>query len=137
MDTDSQGSSLAEGSSSLYSFLPPTYRPIALFCIGLWGWALNLYILQRCQMDTAALLSISHADKTKKLYRPLFSIAMVLTFIVTTNLWFFWKYVLTYAESAANVTRSWLPLMCYITCLLVISWPGKIFYYSERHRFMK
>jgi hypothetical protein len=137
MDTDVPEPELVGGSSTLYSLLPATYRPIALFCIGLWGWALNLYILQQCHMDTASLLGIGHADKSRKIYTSLFNIATVLTTIVVLDLWAFWKFVLPSVATTTNVTRSWLPLMCYIICLLVVFWPGKIFYYKERHRFTK
>lgn len=137
MDIDVQGSELAVG-SSFYSLLPATYRPIVLFCIGLWGWAFNLYILQRCHIDTASLLGISHNDKSRIIYSPMFSIATVLTTIVAINLWAFWKFVLaSVAITSSNVTRSWLPLMCYVVCFLLVFWPGKVFHYKERHRFSR
>lgn len=137
MDIDVQGPELAAGSSSLYSLLPATYRPIVLFCIGLWGWALNLFILQRCRIDTASVLGIGHNDKSRNIYSPLFSIATVLTTIVAINLWSFWKFVLASVASSSNVTRSWLPLMCYVLCFLIVFWPGNVFYYKERHRFTR
>ncbi|KAI8577416.1 hypothetical protein K450DRAFT_252325 [Umbelopsis ramanniana AG] len=136
MDVDVQGPDLAVGSASLYSLLPATYRPIVLFCIGLWGWAFNLFILQRCHIDTASLLGISHNDKSRNIYTPLFNIATLLTTIVAINLWAFWKFVLG-AATSTNVTRSWLPLMCYVLCSLIVFWPGHVFYYKERHRFSR
>ncbi|KAH8554498.1 EXS family-domain-containing protein [Umbelopsis sp. PMI_123] len=136
MDVDAEGPVLAVGSASLYNLLPATYRPIVLFCIGLWGWALNLYILQRCHIDTASLLGISHSEKSRNIYSPLFNIASVLSTIVAINLWLFWKFVLG-AATLTNVTRSWLPLMCYLLCLLVVFWPGHIFYSKERYRFTR
>jgi hypothetical protein len=136
MDVDAEGPVLAVGSASLYNLLPATYRPIVLFCIGLWGWALNLYILQRCHIDTASLLGISYSEKSRNIYSPLFNIASVLSTIVAINLWLFWKFVLG-AATLTNVTRSWLPLMCYLLCLLVVFWPGHIFYSKERHRFTR
>jgi len=68
----------------------------------------------------------------------MFSIATVLTTIVAINLWAFWKFVLaSVAITSSNVTRSWLPLMCYVVCFLLVFWPGKVFHYKERHRFSR
>ncbi|KAI8098897.1 EXS family-domain-containing protein [Halteromyces radiatus] len=113
------------------SWIPGSYRPIVLICIGLWGWGLNLLLLYRHNIDPSYLLQIqSSSSNDKRVYQPIFFLATILTVIVLFNLWVYLNFV--QFEDA-----SWLPLLAYLSSLVLLLWPGKEFYRKERTRFIR
>ncbi|KAI9300342.1 EXS family-domain-containing protein [Cunninghamella echinulata] len=111
------------------SYLPGTYRPIVLICIGLCGWGLDLLLLCRQRIDPAHLLQI-HSNDSKPIYHSIFILASVLSIMVFLNLWF---YLQCYQKSEA----SWLPFIAYFSAILFLFWPGQSFYKKERKRFIR
>ncbi|KAI8327311.1 EXS family-domain-containing protein [Blakeslea trispora] len=108
------------------SLLPITYRPIVLFSIGVLGWALNLFILQKCGIEPISLLQLHQTDKHTSLYQPIFHLSGLLIAISLFSLGLFWQ--LESPQVAA------LP---YLLALLLLFWPGKSFYRKERLRFTR
>lgn len=111
------------------SYLPGTYRPIVLICIGLCGWGLDLLLLCRQRIDPGHLLQI-HSNDSKPIYHSIFMLTSVLSTIVFLNLWF---YIQLYQTDEA----SWLPLFAYLSSLVLLFWPGQSFYKKERTRFIR
>jgi hypothetical protein len=110
------------------SIIPITYRPIVLFSIGIWGWALNLFVLSKCGIDPVSLLQLHQVDKHTPLYKPVFFLAGVLSLLVMMNLVLFnW-----YAAERASIA-----VLLYISALGLLFWPGKAIYRIERVRFIR
>ncbi|CDH55423.1 exs family protein [Lichtheimia corymbifera JMRC:FSU:9682] len=116
--------------SLLHSILPAaTYRPIVVFCIGLWGWGLNLYLLSRHHIDPAQLLQIHAIDKHSPMHKAVFSLATIITLLVTLNMWWY--------SLMKGQASTWTPLICYVLALALVLWPGKGIYRKERERFVR
>ncbi|KAI9498358.1 EXS family-domain-containing protein [Zychaea mexicana] len=130
MDTDGGGSGTAtamQHSSILENILPAaTYRPIVIFCIGLWGWGLNLYLLNKQQVDPAQLLQIHPVEKNSPIHKPVFALAGIVTTIIICNVWWYWI-----------APWHWTPILCYVFAILLILWPGKNLCRKERERFLR
>lgn len=123
-------SSMTPHHSLLHSILPAaTYRPIVVFCIGLWGWGLNLYLLSRHHIDPAQLLQIHAIDKHSPLHKAVFSLAAIITLLVTLNMWWY--------SLMKGQASTWTPLICYVLALALVLWPGKGIYRKERERFVR
>ncbi|KAL9547302.1 hypothetical protein MBANPS3_006232 [Mucor bainieri] len=90
------------------TILPITYRPIVLFSI-----------------DPVSLLQLHQTDKHIPLYKPIFILSGILSFIVMINLIIYWLY-----DNA-------LPLIPYISALVLLLWPGKSLQRRERVRFTR
>ncbi|KAI8334291.1 EXS family-domain-containing protein [Chlamydoabsidia padenii] len=124
------------------SWVPGSYRPIILICIGLWGWGLDLLLLCRHRIDPSYLLQLHHHhpstttttttnnNNDKHMYKPIFVLAGGLSLMVLINLWFYLQWVLP--EDA-----SWLPLLAYLSAIVLMLWPGKTLYVKERTRFIR
>ncbi|KAI7903246.1 EXS family-domain-containing protein [Cokeromyces recurvatus] len=108
------------------AILPITFRPIVLFSIGVWGWALNLLILTRCGIDLNSILQIHPIDKHTPLYKSVFFLSGLFSIILFLNLVLYWFYQ---SETIA--------LFSYIFTLVLVLWPGKSLYRKERMRFIR
>lgn len=108
------------------TFLPLTYRPIVLFSLGIWGWALNLLVLSKAGIDPVSLLQLHQADKQTPLYKPVFILSAAFSMVIMFNL-----YVYRYFNSSI------VALLPYISCLALLFWPGKAIYRKERIRFIR
>ncbi|KAI9252395.1 EXS family-domain-containing protein [Phascolomyces articulosus] len=121
------GGDLTLHHSLLENILPTaTYRPIVIFCIGLWGWGLNLYLLNKQHVDPAQLLQIHGIEKNTPLHKPIFALATLMTGIILCN-------VVWYTMTPWH----WTPILCYVFALVIIFWPGKNLYRKERERFIR
>ncbi|KAI9314499.1 EXS family-domain-containing protein [Dichotomocladium elegans] len=128
MDTDG-GSPMPANFSLLHSALPDaTYRPIVIFTIGLWGWGLNLYLLSKYKIDPSQLLQGHSTEKHAPLHKTIFSLAAAFTGLVCGNMG--WYLIMERASV-------WVPLICYLSAIGLVFWPGKRFYYKERERFIR
>ncbi|KAI8644426.1 EXS family-domain-containing protein [Parasitella parasitica] len=105
--------------------LPITYRPIVLFSIGIFGWAMNLFILSKCSIDPVSLLQLHQTDKNTPLYKPIFILSGVLFLIVLINLCLHYLY------------SSTLAIIPYVSALVLLLWPGKSLQRKERIRFIR
>ncbi|KAI8139693.1 EXS family-domain-containing protein [Fennellomyces sp. T-0311] len=122
MDTGSVGYN-----SLLYNMLPASmYRPIVIFCIGLWGWGFNLYLLSKQHIDSAQLLQIHPVEKNVPLYRPIFAMAGIMSTVIVTSICCYWI-----------VPSLWVARMTYFAVLIFVFWPGKNLYRKERERFLR
>ncbi|KAI8980972.1 EXS family-domain-containing protein [Pilobolus umbonatus] len=108
------------------TFIPVTFKPIILLTLGIWGWALDLFILSHSGLDPVSLLQLHQVDKHIPFHKTVFSIATVVSFIVLFNLWLYW-----YWQSTV------IAIVPYITILVFLLWPGKAMYSKERLRFMR
>lgn len=108
------------------TILPVTYRPIVLFSIGIWGWALNLLILSKCGIDPVSLLQLHQADKHTPLYKPIFYLSGIVSFIAMVNLWIYW-----YSKAPS------VAVLPYVSALALLIWPGKGLFRKERVRFIR
>lgn len=107
------------------TLLPITYRPIVLFSIGLWGWALDLFILAKCGIDTNSILQLNN-EKHSPLYTPIFYLSGILSLIVSLCLVSHYLY----NPSPFNA------IIPYILALILLLWPSQ-FYKKERTRFIR
>ncbi|KAI8391594.1 EXS family-domain-containing protein [Radiomyces spectabilis] len=123
----------ADGSSSTWSppWLPAVYRPLVVICVGVWGWALNLFLLHRHHIDPAALLQIHPVDKHIPLHQPVFILAGMLSFNALVNLSWYMRIVTPESPSL------WLPAIAYLSSLLLLFWPRKQLLFKERARFLR
>lgn len=108
------------------TILPITYRPIVLFSIGIWGWALNLLILSKCGIDPVSLLQLHQVDKHTPLYKPIFYLSGILSLVVMFNLCLYW-----YFESPS------IAVLPYISAIVLLFWPTKALFRKERIRFIR
>jgi hypothetical protein len=108
------------------TLLPITFRPIVLFSIGLWGWALDLCILANCNIDSHSILQIQQDEKHSPLYTPIFYFSGILSII--TGAWLF-IYYYSYTPSTA--------LVPYVLALGLLFWPGESLYKKDRIRFIR
>lgn len=108
------------------TILTITYRPIVLFTIGIWGWALNLLLLSTCNIDAVSLLQLHQVDKHTPLYKPVFFLSGILSVLVLVNLWFYWYF-----------TSPSIAVLPYISAIILLFWPGKVLYRKERIRFIR
>ncbi|KAI9250821.1 EXS family-domain-containing protein [Helicostylum pulchrum] len=108
------------------TFLPLTYRPIALFSLGIWGWALNLLVLSKSGIDPVSLLQLHQVDKQTPLYKPIFILSAAFSMVIAFNLYVYWYF-----------NSSVVALLPYISCLALLFWPGKAIYRKERIRFIR
>lgn len=134
MEDSSDGISTSSHHSFLHAVLPAaTYRPIVIFCIGIWGWGLNLYLLNKHHIDTNTLLQIHSVDNkhAQPLYRSVLMLALYLTTLIGLNMFAYWFTVDPASPS------SWLPVSCYLTAMGLVLWPGKSLYRKERVRFLR
>ncbi|KAI8087824.1 EXS family-domain-containing protein [Gilbertella persicaria] len=112
-----------EGEGTL---LPITYRPIVLFSIGVLGWALDLFILQKCGIDPISLLQLHQTDKHIPLHQPIFFLSGILGAISCASLALFW-----------HLKSPSIAVLPYLLALLLLIWPGRSFYRKERLRFTR
>ena len=127
MDPDGGGGGITQH-SMVDNVLPSaTYRPIVVFCIGLWGWGLNLYLLNREHIDPAQLLLIHGVEKNSPPHRAIFGLATIATGLIICNVW--WYYWIS--------PWHWTPTLCYVFAILLVLWPGKNLYRKERERFIR
>ncbi|KAG2235654.1 EXS family-domain-containing protein [Thamnidium elegans] len=108
------------------TFLPLTYRPIALFSLGIWGWALNLLVLSKSGIDPVSLLQLHQVDKQIPLYKPVFILSAAFSMVIMFNLYIYWY-----------LNSSLVALLPYISCLVLLFWPGKAIHRKERIRFIR
>ncbi|RUS19600.1 EXS family-domain-containing protein [Endogone sp. FLAS-F59071] len=127
--------------STFRALLPFYYRPLIILTIGIWGWALNLHILITLGIDAPALLQVPLAERAGGVafYRPVYVIAAVVSVVAGVNLWCFWAVFggASGATGEEEVTRTWLPLFCYLTVVMMVMMPGNVFYKKERTRFLR
>jgi hypothetical protein len=107
------------------TIIPITYRPIVLFSIGIFGWAMNLLILSKCSIDPVSLLQLHQTDKHIPLYKPIFILSGALALIVIINLCIYWFY------------HNTLAIIPYISAFALLLWPGKSLQRRERIRFTR
>ncbi|KAG2225329.1 hypothetical protein INT45_005573, partial [Circinella minor] len=127
MDTDGGGGGIMQH-SMVDNVLPSAiYRPIVIFCIGLWGWGLNLYLLNKQHIDPAQLLLIHGVEKNSPLHQPIFGLATIATGLIICNVWWY-NWISPW---------HWTPILCYVFAFLLVLWPGKNLYRKERERFIR
>ncbi|RCH79468.1 protein-ER retention protein, partial [Rhizopus stolonifer] len=93
---------------------------------GLWGWALDLYILAKCNIDLSSILQI-HNEKTTTSYTPIVHFSGILSVILSSWLFLYYLYM-------PSPTTAIVP---YLLAFLLLLWPGDSIYRKDRVRFIR
>ncbi|RHZ46929.1 hypothetical protein Glove_603g5 [Diversispora epigaea] len=115
--------------------LPLPYRVLIVSVIGVWAWGLNLQILSSQSIDVNVLLSSSQEKKYIPTHRPIYTLALILSFLIFFSLSVFWQ--VTGGVQVKIIEWTVIPLSCYVIIFLIIFCPFNIFCLKERYRFLK
>lgn len=119
---------------------PIYYRAVGLLIFGFWCWGFNLQILKRFSIDLPNLMQSEeekseiepkkNSDETSTLHSKIYEMASFLTIIYCLDL-------LCFILAKDLFPSVYLPTFLYISLLLLILCPFKIFHYEQRITFFK
>lgn len=117
--------------------------------IGIWAWATSLHFVSASGIDPIEVLHprMSLADhhpldnphpqhlNRRETYKPVYSIAIILTSVTLASLTMFWRF--TSGDASAVISYELLPLSCFASVFILALCPLNIVYRDERFRFLR
>ncbi|KAK9366167.1 EXS family-domain-containing protein [Lipomyces kononenkoae] len=123
--------------ASLFSsYFPLPYRAVSTFILGIWAWALTLHYLTNLHIDVESLLRFNQQRSGPPLYRSVYEVAAILTFVYTVSATLFCM------ASNGSTYFTFLSLDIWaLSCLVAVPaiffYPGYAFHKSGRYRFLR
>ncbi|KAI5804952.1 EXS family-domain-containing protein [Geopyxis carbonaria] len=120
---------------SLNLYFPLPYRILSIAIAGVWLFALNLHYFHLVRIDISPLLRYTLSSSDPPLHRSVYTLAQLLTFLLTANLLLFWT--LTHGVPASVQSHQLLPLsLCFLLALLLLA-PLGSWHARGRRRFRR
>ncbi|KAI9238271.1 MAG: EXS family-domain-containing protein [Podila humilis] len=133
--------------------VPLPYRVLLMGCIGVFAWASNLHILAHLRVDVSNLLfNASKSSPLSALYRSIYTLGAAFLAMTLINMWMY-KWVVAGSDNnnASGTVDArggmgqksnpragiFVPILGYITILIMIFAPINALFKKERFRFLR
>ncbi|KAJ5491440.1 hypothetical protein N7539_003007 [Penicillium diatomitis] len=100
---------------------PFPLRVATLLVAGFWGWAINLHLLSKTEIDVAALIRYPSSAPQRPHYASAYRLASLLTLPLAIWTVLFW--IVTHCQYELVARFDYIPLSVFTPLLLILIWP--------------